>query len=180
MLGILAVRSDAVGSQVIRWGLREDASHLAIQVNESVFHSSVHGVAEVGLADFMDLYETVRGVAVKVTDRQADGIESELRALCGHVRYDYTALAYFAWRAALKRALDLPIPSRSLGDRRDAMLCVEALYGFFEAYAKIVGRTITLRDKAFGVMTPLECVAFAKETLGCDATAYTVFSSPSR
>lgn len=180
MIAILAVRSEARGSRLIQWGLGEGASHLAIETPDYVYHSSVDGVERLMKWEFWDHYELVKAVGVPTLGDQANRIQQELKPMVQIVPYDYPALYYFAWRAFLRKAFGQPFPAKNAGDKRDAMLCVELLYAFCEAYAKIAGRTITLRDRTFGVMTPLDCVAFMKESLGCDAIGYTAYSSRSR
>lgn len=176
MIHVLAVRSGKFGSRLIRWGIDEEASHLAIECGGWVYHSSVHGVERVDPEEFWAAYEFVRGVRITGNDTDGDGISDLLDEVCGVRRYDYGALAYFAYRAALKKFFGRPMPTRSEWDDQDRDLCVELLYAFFEAYAKIVGKTVTLSGKAFGVMTPLACVAFTQETLGCFASPMVVYS----
>ena len=163
-------------SRFIQWGLGEPASHLAIETADWVYHSSIGGVRRMSHPEFWSAHTLARGVRIPATDDEGAALERELDRLVDKVDYDYGAFAYFAWRAALRKFLGIPFPIVNAGDRPAAMLCVELLYGFFEAYAKIVGRTITLRDKTFGVMTPLGCVAFATEAFGCDASPFSSLS----
>lgn len=159
MIRVWAVRSERFASKLIRFGLKQDASHLASGISGFVFHSSIHGVEKLAhdafwygkypntIARFVELPATLEQeklIAEKLTPYYEQG-------------YDWKAFAYFSWRCLLRLTLRIPLPKKGT-DNAEEFLCVEALYIFLEIYSEVTGRTFALPGKELGVMSPNDCV----------------------
>ena len=155
MIHVWALKSDRLASRVIRFGLGEDASHLAIGFMDKIWHSSVNGVEVLKPTAILN-YQISSYVILPADEYQERRICYELTSH-DPSGYDWRAFVYFSWRALLKVSLGIPIPDRGPEDE-DRFLCVEALYTFLEVYSQVTGRTIELPGRMLSVMSPIECL----------------------
>lgn len=171
MTRILCVKSQAPLSRLICWGLQEGSSHLALAFAGHVIHSSIRGIEIETEADFFAGYEVVRELDAGLTVEESTWVQLHLMANYAWKHYDYRALAYFAYRAALRRFLGIPLPNRNTWQVEDAYLCVGLLVGFSEAWARLRGQEIIPIERTWEMMSPDDCWRLLKDALPQKATA---------
>jgi hypothetical protein len=166
MTRIVAVYSDTPGSQLIRWGLGEKASHLAIEVGNLVFHSELKGVNSVPANAFWANHHWVDQAPIS-TRVDWDGFLQDRLQKIVKTPYDQPAFAFFAWRAALRKFAGVPFPKVNYLDSPKALICVEMVKAFDDAYAAVTGRKPVMEPgESFAIMSPLDAVAYAKKAWG--------------
>lgn len=125
----LFVKSNKVGSRLIRWGLKGKTSHFAICFDEDVgvncgivFHSyGTRGTHLIWMSEFLESNQIVYALAPAKADE-----EETYRAVVSAERgqgYDYKALLWWAWRGFLFRILGKPIPSSNKWQQNGYSLC---------------------------------------------------------
>ena len=131
----LFVKSDKIGSKIIRWGLKSQSSHFAVCFDEDmgpgcgiVFHSyGSKGTHLLWLSDFLQTYQVVYAVEpFEPTE------ESVYRAILSQDRgqgYDFKALLWWAWRGFLARFFGIPIPSSNSWQQNGYALCTKLAEG---------------------------------------------------
>ena len=134
---LLFVKSNKVGSRVIRWGLRSDCSHFAVCFDEDslgsgiVFHSYGLGTKLEWLGEFDKHFEVVHALEFKtklaVCDEET--IYQRLLQLYSGKRYDYPALAWWTWRALLNRLFGVPIGVKNRWSVEGMLLCTAVAGG---------------------------------------------------
>lgn len=135
----LFVKADAIGSKIIRWGLKSKSSHFAICFDEDlggdqaiVFHSyGTRGTHLLWLSEFMERYTIVEAVEhAHALDLAAE--ERVYRAIIAKGRatgYDFKALAWWAIRGAMWLALRIPIPKKNAWQQDGYSLCTKLAEG---------------------------------------------------
>jgi hypothetical protein len=127
----LTVKSNALGSRFIRWGLRAKASHFAVCFDEDsegsgiVFHSHANGAQLEFLQEFLKKYELVRCLefTAELTLQDEEAIyRGLLRKYASH-KYDYKALLYWVWRGILLRFFSISLPSKNAWQKKGYSLC---------------------------------------------------------
>lgn len=124
---LLWTKSDLCLSKAIRHILHEDSSHFAFIFDDDhrlVFHSNFIGAHVEWSERFLSKVEVVFSIDIPMTDEEAEEIYNKLPKL-QNSWYDFGGLAYFAWRALLKFAFNLPLPTKNKWAHRDAFLCTE-------------------------------------------------------
>jgi len=159
---ILAVKADKIGSRIIRWGLDEPASHLAIAFKDcATVHSYLDkGVVEVSTKKVAAFYKCVAYVDMPVSDEMV--FKDSLLSKVSGVKYDVPSFLYFGFCAARKKLLGVPFPKTNAFDSRGKFICTELLYAISETYAEMGGELILFDDKSLAITTPMEAV----ETMG--------------
>lgn len=161
MTRVVAVYSDTPGSQVIRWGLGEKASHLAIEIGDTVFHSELKGVNSVAAKTFWSTHHWVAQAPVSTRIDWDAELCKRLDKLVG-TPYDQPAFAFFTWRAALRKFAGVPFPKTNFLDSPKTLICVEMLRCFDDAYSALTGRKPAMEPgESFAIMSPLDAVAYA-------------------
>jgi hypothetical protein len=162
-LKILWVKSNLIGSRLIRWGLGIDCSHVALWFEDVrlIYHSYGKGMHEVDPTEFFKINTTVHSIDLTCDEF---AIYSEFSAAVVDIEYDYSALAYLAWRGSLKKFLGVPFPQKNLLQHDSKYLCTEALYAFFEIYAKHTGEVILLQSQ-LAINSPCEVYRYLKTVL---------------
>lgn len=159
MIRVWAVRSEQLASKLIRFGLNQDASHLALGISGAVYHSSIHGTEWLAHEAFWwgkQPKEIACFVELEATPEQEARIRDAMMAQSKQ-GYDWLAFAFFSWRCLLQLTLRIPLPTRG-PDGIESSLCVEALYSFLEIYCAVTGGSIILPGKELSVMSPRDCV----------------------
>lgn len=163
MTRIVAVYSDTPGSKLIRWGLGEPASHLAIEVGNLVFHSELKGVNSVSANEFWETHHWVAQAPVSTRVDWDGFMQDRLQKIVG-TPYDQPAFAFFTWRAALRKMGGVPFPKTNFLDSPKALICVEMLKCFDDAYAAVSGRKPAMEPgESFAIMSPLDAICYARK-----------------
>lgn len=168
MIRVVAVASNEIGSRVIRWGLGEPASHLAIVTSEIAIHVVGKGVESTRATGFWQHYRLVEHTHFRASVDAERRVIDDLLLMTRGVQYDWNSLAWFAWHGLLRKTLGRPVPLVNRFDDRDRSLCVELVYAFLESWAKITGESITMHDgQTWGTRSPLSCVLALRESRSC-------------
>ena len=123
---ILCVKSNLPLSILIRWGLKEDCSHLVAEFdNRLAIHSNLLGVHLQWAPHLREHCTVVHEFEFKLTLEQEEEVYLALINLTEGKPYDFGAFAYFGWRAILWRIFGLAIPKRNRWGKKDHFLCTE-------------------------------------------------------
>lgn len=114
-------RSSSWGSRVIRWGLGEPVSHVAIAHGDYVYHSTFSGITRQNKASFLSSNTVVFLVAVKTATNPVE----EVWRRYSDKKYDVAAFLWFAWRVLLLRLVNRRIPSTNPWNDKNKYLCTE-------------------------------------------------------
>lgn len=156
---ILFCKTDLPLSKLIMWGTDEPVSHVGIDLPSKgwVAHSDLLGLHKVFRAQFLREHTVVATFKLLCLPEQQAVIEQKFFAFLDAdtgAGYDYGAFAYFAYRAALKKTLGLPIPKvNPLGDSGQ-FLCTEVTYLLNEAIVEVTGSSLYPYDTDLGTTSP--------------------------
>lgn len=170
MITLLAVRSNAIGSRIIRWGLGEAASHFAIMLDGGPVVESdlARGFHLTDRLEFLASHDIVKMLPLSAGSQLLDmQIITKVILALKFQSYDRPGFLYFSWRALLRKLLGIPFPSRNNWQKDDLLLCVEVLYAFLDVWATMTGQSPSLTDRVFGMMSPLDCIRFVEESIPC-------------
>jgi hypothetical protein len=151
---ILFVKSNLLGSKIIRWGLNEESSHVAIQFNSLIVHSSVFGVSLVWNKSFYKHYKVVN--ELDYSDRL--DLREEDKVFCGIMdnydesRYDYSALIYFIFRGLLKKLFKIPFPNKNPLNEANSFLCTELISKLPKRLTVDIDYSITSPDRLYPLL----------------------------
>lgn len=165
---LLAVKADMIGSKIIRWGLREPASHLAVQFSTTneTFHSYATGIHNETKAVFNAKYEIVGTLDLPLSEyKETLALRLFKDSIPAHNSYDYGAMFYFAYRAALFRVFQTPFPRLNSWQQDEGFLCTEAIYLAATVYAQQTGIMILPDDKDYAMVSPWQALQLVKERL---------------
>jgi hypothetical protein len=120
MLKILFTRSTRIGSKLIRWGLKEPTSHVAIESSGLVFHANPSGVIIEPLEHFKKHSETLFEVELE------DGLDSLKKQINTHWRapYDWGSVLWLTLRSLLKK-VGIKISKANLMNSTNMFICHE-------------------------------------------------------
>lgn len=125
---IIWTRNSLPLSKLIRWGLKEQSSHVAIVFdNKIVFHSNLMGVGIQWYNTFKKQHEVVYEIDYKMSLVDEETIYQSIINQFDGYRYDYRAFVYFVWRGVLKRFLNKPLPKINPFDNENSFMCIELL-----------------------------------------------------
>ncbi len=163
---LLFVKADKIGSKIIRWGLSEPASHVAVEFETSdlVYHSYVIGIRAATKRHFHETYDVVSSVRFNLSpteDREC--FNDFFDSIPDKQNYDYPALIYFGWRAFLKKYFNRDFPRFNDWQKTEGFLCTEATYLLADVLARRLGIMILPEDKDLAMVTPSQLY-----TLLCD------------
>jgi hypothetical protein len=153
-MDVLLVRSNKIGSRLIRWGLGEPVSHFAIRfhIPGVIYHAYGRGILRVDPADFHN--EIVETIALPATDAEEILCEQFFKNCTGYQAYDYPALLYFTWRVALKKFFGVAMPPLNAWNVDDYDICTELAYMLGEAYAQYCGKMILPEGYDLAIVSP--------------------------
>jgi len=125
---IIFTKNTSCLSKLIRWGLNEPVSHVAIVFDDKiVFHSNLPGVR-------VEWYNSFKRSNEIVFEKQYDMPLYEEEALYQQVidendkkTYDFSGFLYFIWRGALRKFLKKPFPSSNKKNNPNLDFCVELI-----------------------------------------------------
>jgi hypothetical protein len=131
---VLFTKSDLCGSKLIRWALEEPVSHVALEHDGVVLHSTWGSVDLDALGTFLEHREII--YTIDVPDYGlADMIELANRYEGSS--YDFTGLVYFSVAALLRKFLNVPLPKSNTWNTPGQFLCTEVasllIYGYEDA-----------------------------------------------
>lgn len=142
-----------IGSRLIRWATDGDVSHVAVGFGGAVYHATEHGFVQQSFESFASQFTIVRALEFGVPDDE--GALAFTAMVPKGARYDYSAFAYFAYRAFKKKFLGQPYPSKNLLNSR-GFLCTE-MGGVADKVSEILGYGSLLSDDLDLAMTsPIE------------------------
>ena len=124
---LLFVRSQKPASRLIRWGLDEEVSHVAVEFSSGlVIHSTFSGVTLQWIDSFLSEDEIVYSLPVTPTEGETE-IDLMSRVMHTYWKrgYDYWAFTYFSWRVFLRKFLDIPLPEKNRFNHERSFLCTE-------------------------------------------------------
>lgn len=144
---------DNVGSKLIRWATNGDVSHVALGLGGSVYHSTEHGFKQLHFYDFEAEFKIVRSLAFNIPDDRALLALSSL--IPNNSAYDFSAFAYFAWRAYLLKYRNVPMPKKNLWNS-SGYLCTETA-GAADKISRLLGCGPLLDDSIdLAITSPIE------------------------
>lgn len=121
---IIFTRSPLPLSKVIRWGLKEPVSHVAIVFDDKlVFQSNLLGVGLEGIYRLTKSAEIVYTIDVPLDAKAEEAVYQNLLEHYDGQPYDYGAFLYFSWRAALHRFFGTPFPAKNIWGSKSDFLC---------------------------------------------------------
>jgi len=174
-LKILFVKANKIGSKIIRWGLNEPASHVAVQFGTSamVYHSYLTGIREAHETDFHTDYDIVSEIDLDLFDESF--ILSRFEdAIPKKQTYDYPALFYFAWRGFLYKYFHRPFPRLNSWQEGGGFLCTEITYILAEILAEELAVMILPEDKDIAMVSPWTLYQLLKDNLSSKSMPFKV------
>lgn len=149
--------SDRIGSRLIRFGTEEEASHfcLAFSINgekQLLLQQEMGGFEVLWLNKWLKTRRVVKALEpIDSSDRENRALMAEILNRFSATEYDHGAFYYFAWRAALRRFFDIPLPPKNKwGSDRDP-LCV----GIAETIYKERPEWFKKKPSEFDIITPM-------------------------
>jgi hypothetical protein len=124
MMKLVWTRSKLPLSRFICWGLNEPVSHMAVVMDQKIaFDASFSGADWNGYKKHFEGREVVFELECELGSAQEELVYDKLNEVEGS-RYDYTAFAYFLFRATLYRLFKIAMPTRNKWSVKRAYLCV--------------------------------------------------------
>ena len=159
---LLWTTSERWASRVIRWASYSEFSHFAVSFDEDengagiVFHSGPCGTELVYMRDFLKTNRVVHALEL-LDDLPLEREEKIYKAILATEAgrdYDYAALAWWAWRALLRRTVGTPIPPVNAWQSNARRLCTGI------APAVIAALGLETKQKIDFEMVPLDTLYF--------------------
>ena len=125
---LLFAKNNLPLSVAIRWALKEDCSHFAVEFDSKlVFHSNLVGTHIEWAKTFRTKNVIVHELEYDMPLEQEEQVYQDVLNAYDRRPYDWKALAYFTWRGLLRRFFGTPLPDTNkwasdLGD-----LCTEVI-----------------------------------------------------
>lgn len=121
---IAFTRSHLPVSQFIRWGLKEDVSHVVYVFDDKiVFHCNFSGCHIEWYNTYKEKIEIVDEVEIKFSLEVEEEIYQSIIDKNDGRGYDFKAFAYFGYRAALHRFFGRPMPLTSKWGNKRRFIC---------------------------------------------------------
>lgn len=177
---ILAVKSNKIGSKIIRWGTEEPASHIVIEfpLSHVSYHSYIVGIEARWTAELKKEYATVGEISLTLPyEVEKKCLQIFRESIPKTPRYDYPAIIYFGWRALLNKTFKIPYPKLNDWQEDEGFLCTEIIYLLANALAVEAGIMILPDDHDLAITRPWEVINLIAERLKkCGASySFTVF-----
>lgn len=123
-------KTNQTASRLIRWGLNEPCSHFAI-VREFatpgaglVINQAFHGFDIAWYPSWIKNNQVVYALTPKtsLTTSEWATVRDPIMNRFAGTEYDFESLYYFAYRAILRKALGIPLPTKNLwGDKKEPL-----------------------------------------------------------
>jgi hypothetical protein len=163
---IMAVAGTTAGSKIIRWGVGEEASHLAVEFPRGeVIHSTLGGTRKMSAVEFHEHYRVVKECSFP-DGKDVAMVQALMWAGLQDRAYDRPAFVFFAWRAFMRKFFSVPFPKRNYWESKDLYLCVEVILRLGDAQKTVDGAACFDSNQAWGMMTPEECVNLLSQPKG--------------
>lgn len=140
------VKSNRIGSRLIRWGLNEPCSHFAICFCEDslmgfqpmVVESKLQdGVQRTSLTEFLDHYEVVHAVQMPTQSLEELQLMKKVLDNLQGKEYDQWAIAYWFFAGLARKVFKCKLPLRNQWGKNELVYCVEVLQAMPEYLADI-------------------------------------------
>lgn len=121
---LVFTKSSSVLSRLIRWGLAEPVSHVAIIFDDKlIFQSNLLGVHLDGIYKFQKTNTIVYSLDIKLSKQAEELIYEKLLVQYDGVYYDFGALFYFFYQALLHKYFGTPWPDKNAWQKPENFLC---------------------------------------------------------
>lgn len=154
---IYLLKSNKIGSRIIRWGLSERGSHMGFSIwdNDQVrfFHSYGLGLRHESLS-YLNKYSVVGEVDFKFPIDIETNMCRDFKIMSYGTWYDYPALAYFSWRGLLRKLFKIPLPKKNKWNEARQALCTEALGTLAHIVKQHTGRSLLPMNTDLSIQTP--------------------------
>ena len=153
---LLWTTNDKWGSRLIRWGLGEPSSHLAVLFFEGttpiVFHSNYsYGIHTTSLDDFRRCNKIVHMLQCPTAPDEERELYKRLDEEVIGIGYDFYAIMYWCMAAFMRKFFGRQLPKENTMERTELVYCVEVLELIYE-YLLEVGIELDVVD--FSMMSP--------------------------
>lgn len=119
---ILFTKSDKIGSAIIRWGLEEPVSHVAVEAEGLVLHSTWSDVDIDSIETFLEHREIVYEIYIpKLGVPELLGLTERYAGSS----YDFRGLVCFVKSALARKLFGTPLPKTACYNTPGAFLCTE-------------------------------------------------------
>lgn len=128
---IIATKNNSILSKLIRWGLNEEASHIAFVFDNDtwLFQSNLLGVIPRLYPNFIKRTKTIiiDSIEYKMPLEDEEIIFQGLVKNLSESEYDYGGFLYFSWRVILYKFLKIKIPAINKWGKSNMYLCNELI-----------------------------------------------------
>lgn len=123
---IIFSKNNLILSKLIRWGLKEDCSHVGIVFDSGlIFHSNLLGAHLQWFEDFKRHNEIVHELEYKIDEFSEEVLFNDIVAKYDGKTYDFSSFLYFIYRGALWKFFNKPFPSINPYNKKNQFLCTE-------------------------------------------------------
>lgn len=169
-ISLLFCAGDSLLSRTIRWGLKEPASHVALDVpgSQAVIHSDLLGLHLDKRCDFMAAHEIVSRFRIRLTARSQIQVSAKLLRYVNstHEDYDFGAFAGLTVAAIKSRLTGVPFPRTSPWGNDRELLCTEIAYLLNQALVEVTGRILLKYDTELDALSPWRLYQLLREQVG--------------
>ena len=125
---IIFTKNTTIISKLIRWGLKESVSHVAIVFdNKIVFHSNFIGTNIQWFNEFKKHNNVVLTLVYDMSLDEEELIYQDVIDKNIAKQYDYTAFLFFTFRTILHKLFGTKYPIKNPANRSWAWICTEAI-----------------------------------------------------
>ena len=128
------VKKDAWGANIIRWGtkrkdqtMEDTPSHMGTVMNGmwSIDSTITSGVTMDYFPEYVKDYEVVAIYQDMQEKRKPSVVAADMMTKARKAKYDWKAIAYYAWRRTLEKFLGIKMPSENKWESKDRWFCNE-------------------------------------------------------
>lgn len=174
---ILFVCSDKIGSKIIRWGLGEPVSHVAVEFSSEhlIYHSYGSGINVIEPYEFYEHNHVVASISLNIASDKE--IHSNFIASIPPIqKYDYLGLLYFAWRGFLKKFFKIPLPRLNAWQERENFLCTELDYILCNTLAEKIGIMLLPENLDIAMVSPWQLFKLMQTKIAVNRWPFSVFA----
>lgn len=175
---ILFVQSNLIGSKIIRWGLEEPVSHVAIEFSDGnlIYHSYGSGIRVIQPDEFYKHNVVVASITLN-TASDKDIHAHFLKSLPPRQRYDYFGLLYFAWRGFLRKSFKIPLPRFNAWQERENFLCTELDYILCNTLAEKIGIMLLPENHDIAMVSPWQLFKLMQTKIAVNHWPFSSYST---
>ena len=146
---LLFTKNNLPISLLIRWGLSEPCSHMAVSFdNKIVIHSNFLGFQINWFDRFMRGNTLVASVEIELDLEDEENVYLELLGQYDGRPYDWLAFFSFIWAAFKFKFFDVPMPKTASASDKHSFICTELAFALPFKYFT------TLKAKDLAIMSP--------------------------